>query len=218
MLEQPRKLKVIGGCTGTGKTAILQELKKRGEQIVDLEKLACHKGSSYGLLGQDLQPSNEQFENEIAMQWAAADPKRTLWIEDESHLIGKCKIPDKIFQLMRTSPLIFLECSLQERIDNLLQDYGDKDPEDLIRATQRISKRLGSERTTEIIHLIREGNLKRAIELTLQYYDAAYRYGLSLRSQEDLTKLNRNCCSATEWANILLTERDEYGHIWTHMD
>jgi tRNA 2-selenouridine synthase len=198
MMEQPRNLKVLGGLTGTGKTAILKELKNRGEQVLDLEDAAHHLGSSYGMLSQ-AQPSNEQFENSIALQWARAEPTRPLWIEDESRLIGKCKIPDKIFQLIRSSPLIYIECSLEERLENLLKHYGKISPEDLIKATERIGKRLGNARKNDIIRLIQTGNLTQAIEIALQYYDRTYAYGLSLRPQKIIKISGKNFTQA-DWA------------------
>lgn len=194
VLREPRQLKVIGGLTGTGKTALLQKLEHKGEQILDLEKAACHRGSSYGMFGMPPQPSNEQFENEIAVKWATADPQRILWIEDESRMIGKCKIPDALFKFIRSAPMVFIECSLSQRLENLSNDYGNIPPEELIKATERLSRRLGGARTMEIIALIRTGNLTKAMELTLQYYDATYNYGLTLRSQDITHIVAENLC------------------------
>src|ERR1700733_14354956 len=94
------KLVVIGGMTGSGKTEILRVLKERGEQVVDLEQLANHRGSAFGGIGMELQPSVEQFENKIACLWDKLDLDRRIWLEDESRMIGKCKIPDALFAAM----------------------------------------------------------------------------------------------------------------------
>ncbi|HEU4717669.1 MAG TPA: tRNA 2-selenouridine(34) synthase MnmH, partial [Bacteroidia bacterium] len=77
-------LRVVGGETGSGKTDILHELARKGEQVLDLEGLARHKGSSYGAIGQDPQPTVEQFENDFVHALTKLDPSRPVWIEDES--------------------------------------------------------------------------------------------------------------------------------------
>ncbi|MCB0214369.1 MAG: tRNA 2-selenouridine(34) synthase MnmH, partial [Anaerolineae bacterium] len=93
MLELPSRLLILGGKTGSGKTEILQVLKQQGEQVIDLEGLAHHKGSSFGALGEADQPSQQQFENELAMQWRQLNLQRPVWLEDESRHIGKLSIP-----------------------------------------------------------------------------------------------------------------------------
>ena len=58
MLVLAAEVLVLGGCTGVGKTAILHELRLVGQQILDLEGLAKHRGSAFGATG-EAQPSNE---------------------------------------------------------------------------------------------------------------------------------------------------------------
>lgn len=201
---------VIGGLTGSGKTQILQALKQNGEQILDLESLANHRGSSYGMLGMPLQPSNEHFENKIAVEWAAFDPARPVWMEDESRLIGSCKIPDSLFSLMRAAPLFIVKKPFSERLGQLLKDYGSADRKQLIEATQRISRRLGSLRAKEIIQAIEAGRLDKAIEMTLQYYDAAYLKGIDQRKQTPY-KIYKEGLSASEWAQEITHELPQRG-------
>jgi tRNA 2-selenouridine synthase len=182
VLQQPRPLLVLGGLTGSGKTQILHSLKELGEQTIDLEQLACHRGSSYGALSLS-QPSNEQFENTLAEQWMSLDAQRPIWIEDESRLIGRCKIPDFPFQLLRSRPLFILEKSLDERIQHLKEEYGQRPKEELIQATQRLQNRLGGARTKTIVELIQRDCLNEAIAETLIYYDSTYLHSLSRRQQ-----------------------------------
>jgi tRNA 2-selenouridine synthase len=204
-LTQPYRFHVIGGFTGSGKTAILQQLKLRNEQVLDLEELASHRGSTYGLLGMPLQPSTEQFENEIAFNLNRFSSSRPIWIEDESRMIGKCKIPDPLYNQMRSAPLFFIERSLQERIESLLEDYGSLDSQALIDATERISKRLGGKKTQEIVSNIQSGDLSKAIELSLQYYDSTYCFGLSKKLQS-IMRLQVSGMDAKQVAEILSTE------------
>lgn len=203
-LQTPRELKVIGGLTGSGKTAILQELKRRGEQVLNLEQLACHLGSAYGTLDTP-QPSNELFENKIAVEWASVNPNRPLWIEDESRLIGRCKIPDPLFHAIRSSPLIYIERPLEQRIKTLQEQYGKINPLQLIQATEKIGKRLGNTRKKGIIHYIETNQLDKAIAEALQYYDRTYHHGLSLRKQL-ITKIPLANCTVNEAIDRLQDE------------
>ncbi|MDA3853274.1 MAG: tRNA 2-selenouridine(34) synthase MnmH, partial [Bacteroidales bacterium] len=100
-LSSPTKLKVLGGYTGSGKTYILEELKKLGQQVIDLEGLANHKGSAFGGIGLPYQPSTEQFENMLFTEWSQLNPSETIWVEDESQSIGKIQIPIGFFEQMR---------------------------------------------------------------------------------------------------------------------
>jgi len=181
-LAIPKPILTLGGMTGSGKTDILLALAEQGEQVLDLEHLANHRGSSYGSLGMPPQPSTEQFENLIAMQWASANPKQPVWIESESRMVGTCRVPDELFQQMMTSPILQVNRSRSERVVLLLEAYGSSDQEQLIAATERLKKRLGSERTQAAIHCIRQGNLAAAIEIVLDYYDKTYHYDLQRRN------------------------------------
>lgn len=201
----PYRFLVMGGMTGSGKTAIMQELKRLGEQILDLEELASHRGSSYGMLGMPGQPSTEQFENEISLKLFAFDPARPIWVEDESRMIGKCKIPDSLFNQMQASTLFFIDCPLQERVDRLKEEYGHIPPQMLVDATERISRRLGGARTQEIVKHIKAGDLVQAIHLTLQYYDNSYHYGLTQR-EHPVHKLQGEKMTPGQWAQILISK------------
>ena len=99
-LATPRSLVVVGGMTGTGKTDILHALRDSGEQVLDLEGLANHRGSSYGALMLPPQPSTEQFDNLIDQQLMEFVPQRPEWVEAESRLVGTCRAPDEILDQM----------------------------------------------------------------------------------------------------------------------
>ncbi len=180
-LASPKPIITLGGMTGTGKTALLHELARQGEQILDLEKLANHRGSSYGALGLPPQPSQEQFDNDLAIAWANLADDRPIWIEAESRRIGVCRVPDELFAPMQMAPILQVERSLEERLTILEQVYGDSQPKDLIAATERIARRLGGQNANAAIDSIRQGNLKPAIAIALAYYDKTYQYDLQRR-------------------------------------
>lgn len=196
-------LLVLGGLTGSGKSVILKALEAQGEQVLDLEKLACHRGSSYGHLNMPPQPTIEHFENEIALALSSFNLSRPIWIEDESRMIGRCKIPDPLFRRMQESPLFYIDCGDEERIERLALDYGQMDTSQLVAATKGLSKRLGGSRTQEAVSLIMQGRIQEAIAVTLQYYDVSYHYGLKKRSQP-CQKLQGYHLMPHEWAKRLI--------------
>lgn len=181
LLSQPKPILILGGMTGTGKTAVLQALAVQGEQILDLETLAHHRGSSYGGLGLPDQPSIEHFENLIVVQWSRFNLHRPIWIEAESCQVGRCRIPDPLFQQMSQAAVVEIVRSRPERIQTLQGIYGTMAPEALITATQRIRKCLGGQQTQAAIQAIRQGDLTTAIGIVLDYYDKTYRYDLQRR-------------------------------------
>jgi tRNA 2-selenouridine synthase len=181
-LTTPPPILTLGGMTGTGKTTMLYHLAAAGEQILDLEHYANHRGSSYGALGLPPQPSDEQFGNLIAMDCAKLDPSRPVWIEAESRRIGVCRVPDELFGLMLQSSVISIELSRQERVANLLQDYGAQNPQELIEATNRLTRKIGGQNAQVAVGAIASGDLATAIHIVLDYYDRAYLYDLDRRN------------------------------------
>ncbi|WP_353259789.1 tRNA 2-selenouridine(34) synthase MnmH [Prochlorothrix hollandica] len=182
VLAQPRSLYIVGGMTGTGKTEALLALKDLGEQVVDLEGLAHHRGSSYGNLGLPPQPTTEHYENDLAWALAGCDRQRPVWIEAESRQVGTCRIPPELFSQMEQAPVLELVRSLGDRLALLTQVYGDCDRADLMTATERIRKRLGGLRTQQALDHIQGGNLTAAMAIVLAYYDQTYRYDLDRRA------------------------------------
>jgi tRNA 2-selenouridine synthase len=183
VFSTPRQIIVLGGMTGTGKTQILHALAAQGEAVLDLEGLANHRGSSFGNLDLPPQPSTEQFENLIGDRLAQLDPQRPVWIEAESKRVGTCRIPQELFQQMDAAPTLEIVRPLAERLDILVEVYGQTDRADLIAATQRIRKRLGGQRTQAAIDLIHQEQPREVCKIVLDYYDRTYRYDLERRQQ-----------------------------------
>ncbi len=179
--DQPTVFLILGGMTGSGKTYILRNLKMLGEQVVDLEGLANHKGSAFGGIAQDQQPSTEQFENNLFEEWSNLNLKKPVWLEDESKAIGKVHIPGEIFVKMRKSKVIEIRRSKEQRVKILEDDYAALDPEELKQSVLRISKRLGGLKTKEIIDAIENKSFGNAIGMVLDYYDKTYLKGLGSR-------------------------------------
>ena len=177
-LSMPFHLKVIGGRTGSGKTAILHQLEKMGHQVVDLEGIAHHKGSAFGALGETPQPTTEQFENDLFDRLFRLDRSRWIWIEDESRNIGKCVIPGELYDQMLEGDLLFLDIPREERAKYLVGHYAASDPDALKACVSRIEKKLGGDRTKVALDSIDRGDFFQTAMITLHYYDKAYMYSL----------------------------------------
>ena len=185
---EPRNLLILGGKTGSGKTDILKELAWQGEQIIDLEQLAHHKGSTYGAIGQLPQPATEQFENLIFGEWRRLDSGRRIWLEDESRNVGSCFVPMPLWQQMRAAPVAFVDVPKAVRVQRLVAEYTGIDHSLLVEATERISKRLGSKVTKDALDALSRNDYATVADLTLDYYDKAYLHGLA---QRDPATINR---------------------------
>ncbi len=183
-LATPKKIVLLGGMTGTAKTDILHALADQGEQVLDLEGHANHRGSSFGALCLPPQPSTEHFENILAVEWQRFEASRPTWIEAESRRVGACRVPAELFDQMEAAFALEITRPIPERVALLVDIYGQADLEDLVAATERIRKRLGGQRTQAAIAAIRSGDLATAVTITLDYYDRTYRYGLEKRLEE----------------------------------
>ncbi|MBK8686663.1 MAG: hypothetical protein IPN26_17680 [Bacteroidetes bacterium] len=92
---------MIWRTNGQWKNQGITSLKKRGEQIIDLESLANHKGSAFGSLGEQEQPSAEHFEIcSYQKAYYTINPEKRVFIENESKKIGCCPLPDDFFTQM----------------------------------------------------------------------------------------------------------------------
>ncbi len=181
--QLPANIKILAGYTGSAKTAVLEKLHRLGEPVINLEKLANHKGSAFGHIGLPVQPSQEMFENLLGTEIRRIG-SASCWLEDESWRIGAVLIPQPFYQQMRQAPCYFVDIPFEERLNYILQDYGIAGREELINAILRIQKRLGGLETKTAISFLVENNSKEAFRILLQYYDKFYRKGLSSRPAE----------------------------------
>lgn len=176
--EKKYNLHILGGNTGSGKTEILQEFKKRGLAVIDLEGLAQHKGSAFGNLDNHPQNSTEHFENELALALYRLTQEHSetveIWLESESSRIGQVNIPHRLFDQMKLAQRTNIEVPFEERLNFICKAYGQYSSESIIEATKRIKKRLGGLRMQQCIEYIEQGDLKSAFRILLAYYDKAY--------------------------------------------
>lgn len=172
---------VLHGLTGVGKTELLQALEKRGFQVVDLEQLANHRGSVFGGLGLNDQPTQKNFDAVLWKRLKDLDPLRPVLLEAESRKIGKVALPDSVLKRINTGVGVLIEGSIQARVQRIAQDYlnsGCNTENELQRGVQlldRLKERLGGKSVARIRELVCSGQMKEAIEILLiNYYDPLY--------------------------------------------
>lgn len=200
-------IQIVGGYTGSAKTDMLIELKNLGEQVIDLEGLANHKGSAFGAIGMPAQPSQEMFENILASALnSITDYNKPIWLEDESQRIGLVNIPQPLWNYLRTKQVYFFDISFEERLTYLVATYGILPQDQLKEAILRIQKRLGGLETKTAIQYLEEKNIKESFRILLHYYDKLYLKGLKNRpenlSQE--IKITLPNCNSKLNASVLV--------------
>lgn len=178
LFSRPYSFKVLGGYTGVGKTDVLQELQKRGKQIIDLESLAQHRGSAFGLVPGIMQPTQEHFENLLANALHQLDNTQPIWLEDESRKIGSVHIHDGLFSTIKESDLYFLSEDREKRIAHIVNLYSSMPKEYLVSCVYKLQKKLGLERANKAAEYIEKGDFASATDLLLYYYDENYHFAL----------------------------------------
>ena len=169
---------VLNGLAGAGKTLILRELGRAGEQVLNLEDLARHKGSVFGGDRSNPQPAQKRFESLLFDRISLFDLTRPVFIEAESAKIGNLNIPNPLWLKMKNSPVIEICSPRQSRARHLIADYGEW-LDDLERVEESI-ERLSSFHCRDTLHgwkkLAREGKWEDlAASLLEEHYDRRYR-------------------------------------------
>ena len=198
---------IVGGYTGSGKTYVIDALKKDGKRVIDLEGLANHKGSALGAIGMPKQPTQEMFENLLGLELAANEITTTIFLEDESQRIGHNMIPNTLWKNMRSSKVFFIDIPFEERLNYLVVEYGSLKKEELVNAGIRLQKRLGGLETKNYINFLLENNFKEAFSILLKYYDKHYTKGLHNRenAKELITFIQAEKVNAN--ASLLLLQK-----------
>lgn len=213
-VRQPYNMLLLGGKTGTGKTVLLRRLGNHGEQVVDLEGLANHKGSSFGGIGQLPQPTVEQFENLLAEQLHLLDPTLPIWIEKESRGIGRITLPDLFYEQMTNSLRIEIEKTEEERIAHIAEEYANLEEEALLLAVTRLQKKLGGLRMQQALKDIKAKNHAAWIANLLGYYDKTYTYDLDCHEPGKTTHLPLHGLDLSSQIDLLLrTKNNLHGTI-----
>ena len=129
------------------------------------------------------------FENILSEEIIGTNPDKFVWIEDESRNVGKVFVPEKLWLQMRTAPLIKIDTPFDTRVERLIRDYATDDTKPLEMSIAKIEKRLGYDNCKFALEACRRGDLKKAAEICLIYYDKAYASQLNNRFGADWEKL-----------------------------
>jgi tRNA 2-selenouridine synthase len=190
IISEKRQMIVLGGMTGSSKTHIIRHLKSLGQQVIDLEKTANHKGSAFGALGQPTQPTTEHFGNLLFNDLKQLSHDSPFWVEDESRNIGSVFLPDEFYHNMQNTPVIVMVMDLKTRLPRLMQEYSGYPMESLRESVLRISKRLGGDKSKDAVSAVEAGDFAKAIEIVLFYYDKAYLFGLKKKDSKNIIYVN----------------------------
>ncbi|GAB4123767.1 MAG: tRNA 2-selenouridine(34) synthase MnmH [Sideroxydans sp.] len=175
------RFRILCGPTGCGKSRLLQALQATGAQVLDLEALACHRGSVLGGLPQQVQPSAKWFETRLVQTLRSFDPARPVYVEAESNRIGRLTVPPALLRAMHGSDCLLLDTALPARVQLLLEDYRHflQEPQTLIDRLQALQPFHSHARLAQWAAWIRDGAFARLVEdLLTQHYDRTYQRAL----------------------------------------
>ena len=209
-LPQSFTFRVICGPTGSGKSRLLAALADSGQQVLDLEMLAQHRGSVLGKLPKQAEPSQKWFDSALLLALQKQDPARPVFVEAESNKIGLITLPPALITAMHASACLLVETPLDTRVAGLLEDYRHylDNPETLIAHLQSLHRFHGAKQLEHWSSLIHAGDFTTMVgELLTLHYDPSYfratsknypnldqaqRVPLASLSQDALKEISRN--------------------------
>lgn len=169
---------VLCGPTGCGKTRLLDALRRAGEQVLDLEAIAKHRGSLIGYVPGIEQPSQKLFDSQLLAEMRALDPSRPVWVEAESKKIGDVSLPLSLFEAIHNGTVFRIEAPMTARVHLWREDYGhfEIDPNALLSRLKPLRPLVGGEEFDLWERLTEEKSIPQLFErLMTHHYDLAYK-------------------------------------------
>jgi tRNA 2-selenouridine synthase len=178
-LETPPALNftVLCGRTGSAKSRLLQTLAALGAQVLDLEAIACHRGSVLGLVPGQPQPSQKAFETQLWQALRSFDAAKPVFTEGESRTIGQLRLPEKLLAHMRASRCVRLELPVAARVQMLLEDYAHfvNDIDSFCERLNALREVRGNAVVVQWQLQARSGDVAKVVEeLLILHYDPVY--------------------------------------------
>jgi len=202
--KKPLPVILLTGCTGSGKSEILRALQDQGEQILDLEKLANHKGSAFGGLMMPAQPTTEQFQNELFEEILRLDPNKRIWVEDESIAIGKIFLPNDFWRNMGKGQIVKMDVAKEVRVQRLVNEYGPANRDEFLQTMGKVVTKLGGQHFKAAKEKLLQGDIASTIEILLTYYDKAYLNSIEKRKERVKFTADWDGKSASDFASQLI--------------
>lgn len=207
---KPKAL-VINGYTGSGKTKILTELQEKGYPVLDLEGMANHRGSVFGMIGK--KPHNQKvFDLMFVERALQLKDFPYVLLEAESKRVGRVSLPDFLLNIKEQGYYIFVDLPMEERVLNILEDYRPWEfPNECMLAFQRIKKRIHTPIATQIEKDLESGDYNSAVKLLLEYYyDPRYHYTAEQISEDRSTVFHvKKVEEATKLVEEFIAEKIE---------
>lgn len=177
--ELPKSLsfRVLCGPTGCGKTRMLHELERQGHQVLELEDLACHRGSLLGDLPGVPQPSQKFFDTRLLDRLRRFDRRAPVWLEAESKKIGNLQLPEALYEAMHNSPVVNVVAPMPARVKLWREDYPHfaTDPEAMVRKLEPLKPLVGRETLALWMLLATTGRVDELFEsIMTRHYDPCY--------------------------------------------
>ncbi|MEO7852447.1 MAG: tRNA 2-selenouridine(34) synthase MnmH [Rubrivivax sp.] len=177
VLPRAFSYRVLCGPTGCGKTRVLHVLRHAGEQVLELEGLAHHRGSLLGALPGDMQPTQKLFDSALLDEMRRFDVNRTVWVEAESKKIGNLQMPEALCDAMHRSPTVNIETPMSERVRLWREDYPHfaADPQEMVRKLEPLKPLVGKETLSHWLALATDRRIDELFEsIMTRHYDPCY--------------------------------------------
>ncbi|MCW5658793.1 MAG: tRNA 2-selenouridine(34) synthase MnmH [Burkholderiaceae bacterium] len=176
-LPRAFSFRVLCGPTGCGKTRVLQELSRQGHQVLDLEALACHRGSLLGDLPGRPQPTQKLFDSVLLDALRHFDTERPIWVEAESKKIGEIQLPEALYDAMHGAPVVSISTPMAERVRLWREDYPHfaADPIAMVGKLEPLKPLVGAETLTRWRSLAAAARVDELFEdVMTRHYDPCY--------------------------------------------
>ncbi len=176
---------VLHGRTGVGKTKILEKLSEKGYSVMDLEKMADHKGSFFGGLCEKKKQSQKRLESEI-YEKISDEKTRYVIVESESKRIGDIYLPEEVYNSILNGYHLLVDTSMENRVKIIMEDYASASKEELKSCLDKVGRYISKERYEEYSNLLEEGKLDKLSEILMEkYYDPLYDQSINKYDYED---------------------------------
>ena len=219
-LPQKLSLVILSGQTGTAKTHILRVASIKGASIIDLEKLACHRGSLLGSEPGQLQPSQRYFESKLCQALKQCAVGQPIFVEAESNKIGNIHVPPAFWAAMRNAPAIRITAPIDARVSFLQRDYAHmvNRPELIMPLLSKLKHRHSAKQLAAWSKMIEQKNWPSFVKSLLEiHYDPSYARSSSTRLEREMLSVSATTLDHDDierLAEVIMLRSDDVTAKW----